>query len=315
MTVKAGPRVPQAAAEGSALARRELLTLAGGAGAMLAAPSVVRAAAPAALPGRLRHGSFTVDADDLRIHCHVRGSGSLIVMLNGMWLYSYTDHLGMPLMEALARHFTVLTFDQRGQGRTTLGAGPITYGRFAADTVALLRALDIEDAHFIGHSDGGVIQLELLVDYPERVRSATLIGTSYAQESYTPRVQQTFTGWYEDMRAGKPLELTPAVLASRKYYEGVSPQPDKAIEVMMANRACWATEPNVSLRALARVKRPVLVFKAGKDASMPPENFQRIADSIPGARTVAIDEMTHDIAPHADRIAREAAAFIEAQDS
>jgi pimeloyl-ACP methyl ester carboxylesterase len=302
----------QATAHG--LGRRDILGLAGGAAMMMALPQTGKAAtAAAASASKLRQGVFTVDADDLRIHCEVRGAGPLIIMLNGMWLRSFTDHFGAKFMTALARHFTVLTFDPRGQGRTTLGAGPITYGRFATDTVALMKALNIQDAHFIGHSDGGVIQLDLLTDYPERVRSATLIGTSYSQDSYSPKVQETFTGWFEAMRKGEAMALTPDVLASKTYYEGISPQPDKAIAVMTANRECWATEPNVSLRALGRVKKPVLVFEAGKDASMPPENFRRIAQSIPGSRTVTYPDMTHDITPYVDRIAEETAQFIKGQ--
>lgn len=270
------------------------------------------AAAPGAAAGTqaLRRGRFTIAVDDLRVFCEVRGQGPLIVLLNGMWLKSFTDHFGTPLMAALARDFTVLTFDPRGQGRTTTGNGAITYGRFASDAVAVLDALGIGDAHFIGHSDGGTTQLVLLIDHPDRVRSATLIGTPYAHASYCADTQALFTRWYADMRRGVPVAMDAEAVALKAAYEAVSPQPAQAMAMLEARRACWSTEPNLSLRQLTTIRRPVLVFDAGKDEYIPPEQFRALADAIPDARRVSVPDLTHHVTPFAERIANETAAFV-----
>ena len=69
--------------------------------------------------------------------------------------------------------------DSRGQGNSTEGAGPITYGRLAFDAVRLLDHLGITRAHVVGHSSGGIAALYLLVHFPDRVKTATLMGTLY----------------------------------------------------------------------------------------------------------------------------------------
>ena len=94
---------------------------------------------PASSPA-LQPGVFTVAVDDIRIYAEVRGTGPLMILQNGMWLDSFTFHFGGAFMAALAKYFTVLTFDPRGQGRTSAGSGAITYGRFAADTARLMDA-------------------------------------------------------------------------------------------------------------------------------------------------------------------------------
>ena len=313
--------VDGAMAKSNTIGRRGILGLAAGMGAMLATSATAKqggakqggAKQSAAKPARalLRQGTFTVNVDDIHVHCEVRGTGPLIIMLNGMWLQTFADHLGMPLFKALAEHFTVLTFDPRGQGRTSLGSGPITYGRFAADTVGLMRELNIADAHFIGHSDGGVIQLDLLLDFPEKVRSATLIGTSFVQASYRPETQAFFTGWFEDMRHGRPFVPTEYDVKLMSDYRKVSPQPDKAMDMLVARRDCYSTEPNISLRELATIKRPVMVFEAGKDEYILPEQCRILAENIQGSRLVTMPDMTHDITPFVGKIAAEAAQFVK----
>lgn len=286
---------------GEVTGRRRFLR---GAAAALGAAAVSPARAAPGLP---TPGQFRVDVDDLRVFCELRGAGAPTILLNGMWQDSFTDHFGAPLLAALAGHRRVLTFDQRGQGRTTLGKGRVTYGRFAHDTVRLMDRLNIGQAHFIGHSDGGVVQLELLRDYPERVASATLLGTSFSQDSYRPSVRAMFTQWFEQMRSGADVVETPHQLEKRARYERVSPEPQNFHAMLVAQRDCWATQPNFSLRELALIRRPVLVFSAGRDESMPPAQFDLLAASIPGAKRIAMPDMTHDIRPHIPQIV---AAFV-----
>ena len=72
--------------------------------------------------------------------------------------------------------------------RTKGSNAPITYGRMAFDAIGLLDYLGIHSAHVIGHSDGGCTTLHLLIDYSDRVRSATLIGTPFNTDNYPPKV-------------------------------------------------------------------------------------------------------------------------------
>lgn len=257
----------------------------------------------------LEPGTFTVEIDDLALYCEVRGSGPLMIVQNGAWLDTFTGLFTDPLMNALAKQHTVLTFDARGQGRSTAGKGPITYGRLAADTVRLMDGLGIDSAHFIGHSDGGCIQLRLLIDFSDRIHTATLLGTPYSHEAYSAKTQAFFSRWFDEMVRGEPMEddLWPQGLEQR--YLEVSPHPGRLGEMRLQQRRCWSTGPNVSLRQLATIDRPVLVVVAGKDDSVPPEQFAILADSIPGSERVHFPDMTHDIEPYVDEISKAATRF------
>src|SRR4051794_9982185 len=76
-----------------------------------------------------------------------------------------------------ARHYRVITWDQRGFGLSTNRhelANPITA---TGDLLAILDHLDIERAHVVGQSMGGWAALGLALAHGERVRSLVLADT------------------------------------------------------------------------------------------------------------------------------------------
>ena len=264
------------------------------------------------LPG----GTFHVQVDDFRMLCEIRGKGPLLIHQTGIWLFSSVATM-TPLNDALAQHFTVLTMDCRGQGGSTLGSGPTNYSRAAADTARLMDALSIEQAHFFGVSDGGCIQLELLLNFEERVASSTLCGTPYSHDAYTPELRASFAKWHEAMLADSDdfYGLSPepytaeAMAALKSQYTAVSPHPERFLEVMKDQRRCWATEPDVSTRRLAAIRRPVLVIKTADDEYIPLTAFDALQNAIPGARSVTFDGMKHSPLTHAGELAGAIAEF------
>lgn len=271
----------------------------------------------------LRSGSFYKRIDDIDMYCEISGTGPLLINQTGVWLSSISgedSHL-RPWINELEKHFTVLTFDARGQGKTTLGNGPISYGRLAADTVRLMDMLDIPSAHFFGHSDGGCIQLELLLHFSDRVKTATLVGTSPNHQLYAPSLADAFDRWLEDAVAGNSqfrdlegtLLSTEVINQTRQLYAKYSPHPEKFDEVMRQQRRCWSTEPNISLKQLSIIDRPVLVVNAGSDPYIPAESMQALAAAIPGAERVDFSELTHDLTPFMADIATSTASFIAKQ--
>ena len=84
--------------------------------------------------------------------------------------------------------------DSRGQGNSTDGAGPITFGRVAFDAVRLLDHLGITRAHVVGHSSGAIAGLHLLVDFPDRVKTVTLLGGAYHVDNSRPEAYAGMSG-------------------------------------------------------------------------------------------------------------------------
>jgi pimeloyl-ACP methyl ester carboxylesterase len=105
-----------------------------------------------------------------RLHYEVRGSGPALLLIPG----GAADSAGFaPLATALADRYTVVTYDPRGLGRSTLDGPPedIAVAVQADDAHRLLAAVGTESAHVFAGSGGGMTGLCLLTGYPEQVRT------------------------------------------------------------------------------------------------------------------------------------------------
>jgi pimeloyl-ACP methyl ester carboxylesterase len=78
---------------------------------------------------------------------------------------------------ALSAQYRVITFDQRGVGRSEGPKVKYTMPLLAADLMALLDVLEIRSAHVLGHSIGGRVALQTALTWPDRVRSLMLCAT------------------------------------------------------------------------------------------------------------------------------------------
>ena len=110
------------------------------------------------------------------IYYEVLGSGPPLLLIIGtggdqtFWsgqLPAYTDN------------YTVITYDNRGAGRSESPPDPTSYTMsvLADDAAALLKLLKIEKAHVSGISLGSTVAQELAINYPDRVSSLQLHAT------------------------------------------------------------------------------------------------------------------------------------------
>lgn len=79
---------------------------------------------------------------------------------------------------AFADRYRVLRYDKRGHGRSGVVPGPYSIAQLADDAAGLLDALNIEKAHFMGLSIGGMIGQQLGARYPERIYSLSLCNSA-----------------------------------------------------------------------------------------------------------------------------------------
>src|SRR3954470_2981688 len=104
--------------------------------------------------------------NELELYYEETGSGPPLLLIAGL----SGNTLGWSMLQpVLAEHFRVIAFDNRGAGRSSAPPGPYTTAQMAQDAVALLDYFDIDRAHIIGQSMGGMIAQELALAHPERV--------------------------------------------------------------------------------------------------------------------------------------------------
>jgi pimeloyl-ACP methyl ester carboxylesterase len=105
-----------------------------------------------------------------------RGKGPLLVLTHG---FAGPTPGWPPVVDELTSRFTLLLYDVRGHGKTTVPP-PDTFSmpQFAADLRGLLDELDIERAHVGGVSMGGMVSSQFACDYPDRVDALLLCDTT-----------------------------------------------------------------------------------------------------------------------------------------
>ncbi|QIB66787.1 alpha/beta fold hydrolase [Kineobactrum salinum] len=188
-------------------------------------------------------------------------------------------------------NFNLLAPDSRGQGRSTIGTGPVTYGRMAGDMLALLDYLGIQSAHFVGHSDGGCILLQLLVDYPDRVKSATLIGTPFHTDNYPAAVYSQLEAFIADLKNPQG----PSGMKYKSRYTDLAREPDGWALLVDRLGSTWLSQPSFSDAELSNIWSPVMVIKVDNDQYLPASVFDRTATLIPKSRIHHIAEGTHSV--------------------
>src|SRR6202453_3565513 len=107
------------------------------------------------------------------------GSGPPMLLIMGM--SGTFDHWDAGILEDLPRDFDVIVYDHRRVGASTRTEGPLTIAQLAEDAAGLLTALQVDSAHVLGISMGGMVAQELALGGragTNRVRTLTL-GCTY----------------------------------------------------------------------------------------------------------------------------------------
>lgn len=144
--------------------------------ALVAVLLALAVAAPATVGARAAPPVLDARADTLRVaggvplHYELSGSGPPLVLIHGWTHDGRVWDLQVP---ALERRYTVLRYDRRGWGRS--GGNP-DVSRDPHDLDSLMAALDLRDAHVVGHSQGAGAALRFTLAHPGRVRSLVLYG-------------------------------------------------------------------------------------------------------------------------------------------
>ena len=136
-----------------------------------------------------------INTGDIEIWTERRGQGPDVLLIAGL---GDPVEAWQPQLDGLSDRYLLTAFDNRGAGRTPLPEGPLSASTMADDAAALLRALEIPNAHVVGFSMGSAIAQELALRHPELVRSLVLVST-YARPDALFRAQLKFWRWLPEV--------------------------------------------------------------------------------------------------------------------
>jgi pimeloyl-ACP methyl ester carboxylesterase/predicted glycosyltransferase len=130
--------------------------------------------APEQSRARYPDQSGYVERDGVRLYYEVYGAGERTVFLLPTWSIVHSRHWKMQI-PYLSRHFRVLTFDGRGNGRSDRPLSGYDEAAFAADALAVMDATGTDRAALVSLSLGAQRALILAAEHPERVEAAVFI--------------------------------------------------------------------------------------------------------------------------------------------
>jgi 3-oxoadipate enol-lactonase len=244
-----------------------------------------------------------IEAGEIQLDYERSGNADGPSLLLIMGMSGTSLHWGETFLELLRGDFDVIAYDHRGVGASTPFDGPITTREMAGNAAALLAALELDSAHVMGISMGGMVAQELALGHPQLIRTLTLgctycggAGSALASEAdLAGLVEAMGSGDRERaLRAGWEINVSPAMAADDDAYaafRAIAMRRAVALPVIMQQmQACAAHDTNARLGQIAA---PTLVIHGTEDRLLPVQNGKLIAARIPGAQLEIFDGVGH----------------------
>ncbi len=225
----------------------------------------------------------------------ILGSGPPLVMVMG---YPFTMEDWDPsLVDALARHYRVVIFDNAGIGDTQQPPGPLTIDAMARQTSALIDTLRLSRPDVLGWSMGGMIAQALAVLDPSQVGRLVLCATFPGTGATVPSATYAaLTRPQEEQAVLFPPNQAQAWHAFVAAISGYPPAAAPSAAVLAADRRAvtqWWTGKDPEGRKTAAISAPTLIADGTADWVDPVSNDRALARLIPGARLVLYPDAAH----------------------
>lgn len=205
------------------------------------------------------------------------GAGPPVILLHGG--LGNSGNWGYQVPALVEAGYTAIVIDSRGQGRSTRDERPYSYELMASDARAVMDALGVAKAAFIGWSDGADTALVLSRETPARSAGVFFFGCNV------------------DSTGTKPFQ--PSTVIDRIYshhvkeYAALSPIAG-GFEAMRDDLGVMqGSQPNYGPDQLREIPVPVWSVLGEHDEFIEREHAEYIARSIPGGRFVLLHEVSH----------------------
>jgi len=248
-----------------------------------------------------------VELDDVTLAYEVVGEGEPLLLLAGCGQPAAAFHIGLAPALAAAG-YQVVVFDNRGVAPSSAPPGPYSVAQMAGDALGLLDHLGMsEPVRIAGHSLGGWIAETLVIEHPERIRSAALMGSANRPTSW----EKAVTTLERDIAASEvQLPRLYYALETIRYLPYHDLQDDAVIDGWLAvigdleewpnpgrlgqyeAALAWSTDPTRTT-AWPAITVPCLVMGFEYDIDSPPAKAREAAAVIPGAEYSEIAGASH----------------------
>jgi 3-oxoadipate enol-lactonase len=229
------------------------------------------------------------------------GEGPPLLLIMGM--SGTKHHWGASLIEELQGDFETIVYDHRDAGDSTRTGRPFTIVDLAEDAAGLLAALEIDSAHVMGISMGGMIAQELALAHTDRLRSLTLgctycggEGSVLASEGVMRKLAEAMSSGDREraIRASWEVNVSPSFAADEDAwvrFRATGMRYGLPVEVIM--RQMQAIAGHDTSARLRNIDVPTQVIHGTLDQLLPVHNGHMVAELIPGSRLEIYEDVGH----------------------
>lgn len=217
------------------------------------------------------------DVNGISMYYATYGAGNPVLLIHGG--LGHADIWANQVIDLMADHLVIVA-DSRGHGRSTRNADPYGYDLMTSDYVALLDTLGIDKVDVVGWSDGGIIGIDMAMNYPTRVDQVFAQAANITTDGVDPDVatDAVFGSYIEKMAVD---------------YAAMSPTPTEFEPFVAQISNMWATQPNWTDAQMATITVPVQVVVGEYDEAILRPHSEHMAAVIPGAELVILPDASH----------------------
>jgi pimeloyl-ACP methyl ester carboxylesterase len=202
---------------------------------------------------------------------------------------------------ALSERNRFIMLDHRGTGRSDAPTEAYGISDMAKDVVGLMDALDIDKAHILGQSMGGMIAQELAIEFPSRVAKLVLCSTTCGVKRVPPSLrmlkwlmrknaafspQDTLNMLYSKAY----IQENPAMIASLVERMQIAPSNPRSMEIHK-----HASKSFDSYHRLGQISAPTLIIHGEDDWVFSPKHAKILNRRIPGSKLILFPHAGHGI--------------------
>ena len=241
------------------------------------------------------------DLTDVRCCYELLGTGGdPLILIPGL---GATASLFDPIAGELSGTFSVITFDNRGLGRSDALRPAQSLRDYAVDVVELLDHLQLERAHVLGLSFGGIVAQQLAIDHPDRVDRLVLISCSNRFGPYLTEVAKLLG---QSLRRFPPLlfrRMVELLSVAPQYLDAHADDLDRKVADTVGVQTprsaigrqlrCLGNR-DLECEANYRITAPTLVIAGDQDMLIPACYAWNMSREIPGSEYILIRNCGHN---------------------
>jgi len=239
--------------------------------------------------------------NDIDLYYETHGSGEETILFSHGLLWS--SEMFRHQITELSKHFQVVAYDHRGQGKTPVTKSGYDMGTLSEDVLDLLDYLQIDKVHFVGLSMGGFVGMRLAARHPDRIQSLVLLETSAQEEPAENVPKYKMLGWVARLLsirlvAGRVMPIMfgdtfltdPSREDDRKFWKKQLLQ-NHRVGIHRALGGVVNREAVVDL--LPSIQCPTLIMVGDEDKATVPQKSELMHEKIPDSQLKIIPHAGH----------------------